>query len=416
MPEAGEPEAAQTVGGGLEELVRRGAREMLARALDQEVEEFLGRGRYERTGAVGGYRNGYAPERTVGTGMGRVEVRAPRVARIPEEAGPGFRSTILPRYQRRTAAANALFAQLYLEGLSSGDFEPVFRELLGEAAPLSSSTILRLKDEWKTDYESWRGRPLSEHRFGYIVLDGIYLGCGQEREKTVVLCVLGVREDGTKELIAMEEGYRESTESWKEAFRSLRERGLQAPLLAIGDGCLGAWAALDAIFPSTRHQRCWNHRVLNLQDKLPKRLHSQARRELRAMWESPTRNECEARRDQYVAHLHEIGQTAAADTVLRDWEDFVSFYDFPLDHWLHLRTSNAIESIFSGVRLRTHVAQRMGNRENALYLVFKIVDRLSRNWRALNGGHAAMALLLAGARFRNGVAIATEAQTGTVAA
>ena len=187
------------------------------------------------------------------------------------------------------------------------------------------------------------------------------MGCGQEREKTVLLCVLGAAADGTKELLALVEGYRESTASWRELLRSLRDRGMASPLLAMGDGGLGAWAALREVFPSTRHQRCWNHRALNVQDQLPKRLQGEARRELRALWEAPTRLECDACRDQYVAQLRAQGQAAAATTVLRDWEDFVAFYDFPQEHWLHLRTTNAIESVFAGVRLRTNVATLSAN-------------------------------------------------------
>jgi putative transposase len=392
------------VGDTLEAVVRRGAQEMLRRALEEEVAAFLGRSRYDREGPFRGYRNGYAPERTVGSGLGAVTVRAPRVREVPPEVAPdGYRSAILPHYQRRTAAQSRLFAQLYLEGLSSGDFEPVFRALLGEDAPLSSSTMLRLKDGWKAAYAAWQQRPLNEHRYAYVWLDGIYVGCGQEREKTVLLCVIGAAEDGSKDLLALTEGYRESTASWQELFRSLRDRGLAAPLLAMGDGGLGAWAALDAVFPETRHQRCWNHRVLNVQDQLPKRLQGEVRKELRALWEAPTRAECEARRDVYVAKLRGAGQAAAAATVLRDWADFVAFYDFPQEHWLHLRTTNAIESVFAGVRLRTNVAKRMGRRENALYLVFKLVGRLGRNWRALNGGRTVMTLVLAGSRFVDGI-------------
>ena len=394
------PELRET----LEEVVRRGAQEMIRRALEGEVEAFLERDRYEREREFRGYRNGYAPERTVGSGLGSVTVRAPRVSNVPKEVAPdGFRSAILPRYQRRTEEQSRLFAQLYLEGLSSGDFEPVFRELLGEDAPLSASTMLRLKDVWKGEYETWQKRSLEGCRYVYLWMDGIYVGCGQEREKTVLLCVIGVAEDGTKELLAMTEGYRESTASWREVFTSLKKRGMAAPLLGMGDGGLGAWAALTEVYPSTRHQRCWNHRVLNVQDQLPKRLQAQARKELRAIWEAPTRSECEARRDRYVAKLEKQGQAAAAATVLRDWEDFVTFYDFPEEHWLHLRTTNAIESVFSGVRLRTDVAKRMGNRENALYLVFKVVLRLGQNWRALNGGRNIMNLLLEGKTFVNGI-------------
>jgi len=404
------------VGEALEELVRRGAQAMLRRALEEEVEAFLGRGRYHREGEFRGYRNGHAPERTVGSGLGSVAVRAPRVRDVPPEVAPeGYRSALLPRYQRRTPAQSRLFAQLYLEGLSSGDFEPVFRALLGEDAPLSASTMLRLKDAWKLEYETWQQRPLGDRQYAYLWLDGIYLGCGQEREKTVLLCVLGAAEGGTKELLALEEGYRESTASWQGVLRSLRERGMAPPLLAMGDGGLGAWAALTEVFPSTRHQRCWNHRVLNVQDQLPKRLQGEARKELRALWEAPTRVECEVRRDQYVAQLRRQGQEAAAATVLRDWEDFVAFYDFPQEHWLHLRTTNAIESVFAGVRLRTNVAKRMGKRENALYLVFKLVGRLGQNWRALNGGRTVMCLVLDGRRFVDGILQGKEGQTQAAA-
>jgi len=404
------------VGEALEDLVRRGAQEMLRRVLEEEVEAFLGRRRYDRERAFRGYRNGHAPERTVGSGLGSVAVRAPRVRDVPSAVAPnGYRSAILPRYQRRTPAQCRLFAQLYLEGLSSGDFEPVFRALLGEDAPLSASSMLRLKDAWKGEYESWRQRSLSEHRYAYIWLDGIYVGCGQEREKTVLLCVLGATEDGTKELLALEEGYRESTASWQTVLRSLRDRGMAPPLLAMGDGGLGAWAALREVFPETRHQRCWNHRVLNVQDQLPKRLQPAARQELRELWEAPTRAECEARRDRYAAKLRKKGQEAAAATVLRDWEDFVAFYDFPQEHWLHLRTTNAIESAFAGVRLRTDVAKRMGKRENAVYLVFKVVERLGRNWRALNGGRTLMTLVLAGQRFLNGILEQGDARTAVAA-
>jgi len=392
------------VGEALEDLVRRGAQEMLRRALEQEVDSFLERGRHERSMTFRGYRNGYAPGRSVGSGLGAVVVKAPRVRDVPPEVAPeGYRSAILPRYQRRTQAQCRLFAQLYLEGLSSGDFEPVFRVLLGEDAPLSASAILRLKDTWKAEYEDWKQRPLDVHRYAYLWFDGIYVGCGQEREKTVLLCVLGAREDGSKELLALEEGYRESTASWQGVLRSLRDRGMAPALLGVGDGGLGAWAALTEVFPSTRHQRCWNHRVLNVQDQLPKRLQGEARNELRALWETPTRTECEARRDAYIAKLRAQKQEAAAATVLRDWEDFVTFYDFPQEHWLHLRTTNAIESVFAGVRLRTNVAKRMGKRENALYLVFKIVERLGQNWRALNGGRTLMTLVLEGRRFIDGV-------------
>ncbi len=337
----------------LETVVREGARRMLAAALDAEVTAFLGRGRYERGGPFRGYRNGFHAARELTVGVGAVEVRVPRVADVPAQVAPdGFQSQVVRKYQRASQTTQRLFMQLYLEGLATGDFEPVFRELVGETTALSANAIVRLKEHWAAEYTAWRQRPLTE-RYAYLWADGLYLGVGQEAERTAVLCVLGAREDGTKELLAMEVGYRESTDSWAAVLRDLRDRGLLSPLVAVGDGALGLWAALDEVFPPTAHQRCWNHRMLNVQDKLPKRLQPEARARLRAMMDAPTRAACEQLRDAYVAELQALGQGPAAATVLRDWEDFVRFYRFPKEHWMHLRTSNPIESIFAGVRLRT---------------------------------------------------------------
>ena len=333
----------------LEQLVREGARKMLQDALEAEVDDFLGRRRYQRTEDKRGNRNGHLPERTIGVGMGAVEVRLPRVSDVPPEVSPdGFHSEIVSRYQRRSRTQARLMARLYLEGLASGDFEPVFRALVGETAALSPSSILKLKADWQQEYEAWKKRPL-RGRYVYLYADGLYLKAGAEQDKTALLVVLGVDEQGHKELLAMEQGYRESTASWSEVLRSLKQRGLtEAPLLAIGDGALGFWAALDEVFPTTRHQRCWNHRMLNVLDKLPKRLHAEVRKQLRALAEAPTRQECERRRDALCAWLRGRGQEAAAACLERDWEDFVAFYDFPEEHWVHLRTSNPIESIFCG--------------------------------------------------------------------
>jgi transposase-like protein len=388
----------------LEAYVREGARRMLAAALEEEVTGFLGRGRYERGKPYRGYRNGHHPARELTVGVGAVAVRVPRVADVPPAVAPeGYRSQVVERYQRSSKGTQELFVRLYLEGLATGDFEPVFRELVGETTALSANAVVRLKERWGEEYEAWRQRPLGEHRYAYIWSDGIYLGAGGEAERTALLCVLGAREDGTKELLALELGYRESTESWAGVLRSLRERGLVAPLAAIGDGALGLWGALDRVFPSTAHQRCWNHRVLNLQAKLPQRLGAEARRRLRAIAEAESRSDCERLRDAYVAELRADGQASAAETLLRDWPDFVTFYAYPKEHWVHLRTSNPIESIFSGVRLRTDATKRMRQRETALYLVFKVVQRLADNWRGLNGGENLMALVLEGCVFEDGI-------------
>ncbi|HZA24326.1 MAG TPA: IS256 family transposase [Dehalococcoidia bacterium] len=364
----------------------------------------MGRYRYARSQRFRGYRNGYHPAREVTVGLGPVAVWVPRVAQVPQEVAPqGFHSQVVQRYQRASQTTQRLFARLYLEGLATRDFEPVFRELVGETTALSATTVVRLKDHWGQEYERWQERPLATHRYAYIWADGIYLAAGIEKEKTALLCILGAREDGEKELLAMESGYRESTESWAEVLRDLRDRGLAPPLLAVGDGALGLWAALSQVFPTTEHQRCWNHRVLNVQAKLPKRLQAEARRRLREMAESETQALCEERRDGYVSELRSLGQGAAAETVLRDWPDFVIFYHYPKEHWVHLRTSNPIESIFSGVRLRTDAARRVHCRDNALYLVFKMVERLSRNWRGLNGGENLMTLVLEGCVFKDGM-------------
>jgi len=388
----------------LETMVREGARRMLADALEEEVAAFLGRERHERGKPFRGYRNGHLPGRELTVGVSAVPVRVPRVAQVPAEVAPdGFHSQVVHRYERASASTQALFARLYLEGLATGDFEPVFRELVGETMALSPTAIVRLKERWAEEYKTWKKRSLAAHRYAYIWADGVYLGVGAEDEKSALLCVVGAREDGTKELLALELGYRESTASWQDLLRDLRDRGLSAPLLAVGDGGLGLWAALDEVFPTTGHQRCWNHRVLNVQDKLPKRLQPEARRQLHAMWTADTQAECEQLRDAYVAELRAAGQGPAAETVLRDWADFVRFYHYPKEHWVHLRTSNPVESIFSGVRLRTNAAKRMRKREAALYLVFKVMERLSGKWRALNGGQNLMALVLEGCVFRDGI-------------
>jgi putative transposase len=334
---------------------------------------------------------------------------------VPKEVSPdGFQSEIVSSYQRRSRTQARLMVRLYLEGLASGDFEPIFRALVGETAALSASSIVRLKEEWQQEYEAWKKRPL-RGRYVYLFADGLYLKAGSEQDKTAVLVVLGVDEQGHKELLAMEEGYRESTVAWAETLRSLKARGLEdAPLLAIGDGALGLWAALDEVFPTTRHQRCWNHRVLNILDKLPKRLWPEIRKKLRGLAEAPSRQECERQRDALSARLRAQGQEQAAACLERDWKDFVAFYDFPQEHWVHVRTSNPIESIFAGVRLRTQATKRMRVRENALYLVFKLVVRLSLNWRGINAPNQ-LRLLLAGHQFQDGQLLLQDARAADLA-
>ena len=401
---------AATIVDPLDQLARDGARHMLQRALETEVDEFLGRERYQRSEAFRGYRNGHGRKRTVAIGTWAVPVEVPRVSDTPAGAAT-FASKVLPKRKRMSHETQKLFARLYLEGLSTGDFEPVFRQLLGETAPLSPSTLIRIKADWQAEYDAWRNRPLERERFVYIWADAIYLGAGLEKQNSCLLTLIGARADGTKELMAIEIGYRESKPSWADVLRHLRDRGLRAPLLVIADGNLGIWGALDEVWPETQRQRCWNHRRLNLMDKLPKRLQPEAGSRLAQLYEAPTRSTCETRREELTAWLRAQHQEPAAQTVLREWDDFVTFYDFPQDHWIHLRTTNPLESVFSGVRLRTDVAKRARQRENALYLVWKIVLRLGRNWRALNGGPHLMQMVAAGAIFKDGALVESDQLT-----
>ena len=399
----------------LDSLAREGARRMLEKALHTEVAEYLGRQAWERSDEFRGHRNGRGRKRTVAIGTWAVPVQAPRVSDVPQGM-PKFKSKVLPPRTRMSMETQRLFARLYLEGLSTGDFEPVFRQLLGETAPLSPNTIVRLKGEWEQEYQAWKARSLKDERFIYVWMDGIYIGAGLEAEKSCLLTLVGARSDGSKELIAMELGYRESEASWGEVFRSLRERGMGCPVLFIGDGNLGAWKALGEVYPTARRQRCLNHRAMRVLDKLPTRMEAETSAKLSGLYNAPTKGAAERIRDELVDWLRGERQVPAADTVLRDWDDFVTFYDFPADHWIHLKTTNPIESVFAGVRIRMDAAKRMRQRENALYLVYKIVRRLSFSWRALNGGPNLMAMVAGAEVFTDGVMQSSDSETEVMTA
>jgi len=266
---------------------------------------------------------------------------------------------------------------------------------------LSASSITRLKAQWQEEFDVWRERRLDGHRYLYLWVDGVYLDAGPEEERTALLVVVGLNEQGEKELLAMRPGYRESTASWAEVLRDLRDRGLNRPMVVIGDGALGIWAAAREVWPQARSQRCWNHRVLNVLDRLPKRLWPQVRKDLRLAATAPTRAACRAALEGIAAELRQSGHEAAAETVLRDLDDFLTFYDFPQEHWQHLRTTNPIESIFAGVRLRTNVAKRLPNVNNAVCLVYKIVQRLAQHWRKITGSNLC-GLVLTGVTFEDG--------------
>ena len=393
----------------LDALAREGAQRMLGDALAQEVEEFLGRARYERAaGPRRGYRNGVGKSRKVAVGCGTLEVQVPRV----RDTEAPFTSQILPPYQRSSDAIRTLVPELYLQGLATGDFEPALRALLGAAAPLSPASVVRLKAQWQQEYEAWRRRPLAR-RYAYLWADGLYLKAGPGAEKLAVLIVIGVAEDGQKDLLAMLEGYRESTESWRDVLRDLVRRGLKEVRLLIGDGALGLWAAVRAIYPQARQQACWCHKMLNVLDKLPQRLQPEAKALLRDVYTAPTRDGA-AERIRQFAQRFERDYPRAVASLTAYQEQLLTYYDFPRDHWKSLRTSNPIESVFDQVRLRTRATRRMQTAQGGLYLVFQLVRRAAQRWRRIDAPHL-VARVLDGMQFVNGIEIKKPAKRGAAA-
>lgn len=350
--------------------------------LDEELTELLGRPKSERRAVVDagpGYRNGHGKPRRVSTPVGTLTVRRPRARNLEAR----FVSRILPLFCRRTQAVGELLPQLYLHGLSLGDFDLALRGLLGEDAPLSPSSIARLRGKWQEDYLAWQERSVAAHEVVYLWADGIYVKAGLEKDKAALLVVIGALRDGTKVLLAVESGYRESTEAWGAVLRDLQARGLKAPLLAIGDGHLGLWGALREVFPTTAEGRCWNHKLTNVLDQLPQRVRAQASALLRTLPVAATQAECERRRDQF-ARRYETHYPKAVATLARDWDRLVTFYQFPQAHWKHLRTSNVVESPFAAVRLRTGAAKRFRNVTNATVLIWKVLRVAETRFRKLD--------------------------------
>ena len=403
----------------LDELAREGARRMIAAALDAEVDEYVTSfvGELDEDGRRLVVRNGRARERRVTVGSGTVPIRAPRVndKRIEEETGERkrFRSRILPAYARRSPKVTDVLPVLYLRGLSTGDFRPALEQLLGEdAAGLSSSTISRLCKDWEAEHERFKQRSLRFHRHAYLFVDGVHVSVRLgEDDRLCLLVVIGVREDGTKELLAVEDGYRESTESWATVMRDLKHRGLNEPKLVIGDGALGTWAALRDVFPRARRQACWVHKIANVLDALPTRLQPEAKKLLHEMMEAPTRSSAR----QTLERFHEQFEAKYPKAVAkldRDWQHLTAFYEFPAEHWRHLRTSNAIESSFATVKLRTRVTKGAGSKKAALAMAYKLLDAAQERWRRFNG-HELVADVLAGATFKDGIRVTDDQATTT---
>lgn len=386
----------------LEQWAREQIQEKLQDVLEEEVTAFLGRGNGQRRAAVDavrGYRNGYQKPRRLAMSGGTITVRRPRVRDVEER----FESRLLPLFRRRTEEVAALLPELYLHGLSQGDFELALRGLLGNGAPLSASSIERLKARWQVEYEAWAQSQLDDLEVLYVWADGIYVKAGLEREKACLLVVCAALADGSKRVLAVRAGYRESTESWKALLLDLHARGLEPPTLWVADGIAGLWAALGEVWPQVREQRCWNHKITNVLDQLPRKLQARAREELCAIPYAETRREAERLRDRFARTWRRTHPNAVA-ILLKDWERMVVFYDFPKEHWKHLRTTNVVESPFASVRLRTDAAKRYKRIENATALIWRLLRVAESRFRKIDAPHLAMEVYN-GARFVDGVKV-----------
>ena len=404
----------------LDAIVREGARRMLAAALEAEVDAYLAAHAAERD--EGGrrlvVRNGHARRREVTTAAGAVTVRAPRVDDRRTDLVSGervrFRSVVLPPWCRKSPKVAEVLPLLYLHGLSTGDFVPALAAFFGSAAGLSAAVITRLVAAWQADHEAFSRRDLTDRDDVYVWADGIHFRVRLEQARLCCLVIVGVRADGTKELVAVADGERESTDSWAEVLRDLRRRGMQAPVLAVGDGALGLWAALRDVFPQTRHQRDWVHKLANVLGCLPKAVQAGARKALVEIRDAPDRPHAQ-RAIEVFARDYGVKWPKAAAKITDDAEALLCFFDFPAEHWVHLKTSNPIESTFASVRLRTRVTKGPGSKAAGLAMAFKLLEAAQDRWRSVNGTHL-VALVRAGARFDKGVMVERPDEVKEVAA
>jgi putative transposase len=389
-------------------VLREGARRMLTQAIEAEVEAFLAV-HAELTDTQGRrrlVRNGHAPERQIQTGIGPIEVRRPKLrdrGAVEGDAPIRFTSAVLPAYLRRTKNLEELLPWLYLKGVSTGQFAEALSALLGPEAPgLSAATVRRLSASWQEEHERWQGRDLSTRRYIYLWADGVYFTPRLEQDRQCMLVLIAADAQGRKELLAIEDGWRESAQSWRELLLRLRdENGLAIdPELATGDGALGFWQALHEVWPKTRQQRCWVHKIANVLNVLPKSVHGKAKQDLHAIYEAESRQEAEKALDRFIAKYGAKYDKAAA-CLAKDSEALLAFYDFPAEHWKHVRTSNPIESTFATVRLRTAKTKGCLSRQTALAMVFKLAKSAERHWRRLDRSEW-LAQVIEGVRFRDG--------------
>lgn len=389
----------------LEEIIREGARQVLQAAIKNEVAEYIDGFKDERDsrGCRLVVRNGSLPEREIVTGIGPLRVRQPRVH--DRRVGETFTSNILPRYMRRVPSVDNLIPILYLKGISTGDFSQTLEAILGKDAPgLSATNVVRLKKHWEQEHEQWAQRDLSHKRYVYFWADGIYFNVrleNPENDRQCILVIMGTLEDGKKELVAVSDGYRESKQSWQALLRELKDRGLRGgPKLAVGDGGLGFWAALPEEFPSTKEQRCWVHKTANILDKLPKSIQGKAKAHLRDMYMAPTREEALKAYDRFLRH-YEAKYEKACECLKKDKEVLFAFYDFPAEHWVHIRSINPIESTFATVRHRTKRTKGCGSRVATLTMVFKLALEAEKTWKRIKGHHL-IGKVIDGVKFVNG--------------
>jgi transposase-like protein len=394
-------ESKEVFYGCIEVYARERIREWMQDLLEQEVTELLGRQKSERKASVveqPGYRNGYGKPRRFTLSMGTIEVRRPRVRNLEER----FASRLLPLFKRQTREVRDLLPELYLHGLASGDFELALRGLLGEGAPLSGTSLQRLKEKWQVEYEQWKGEPIEEEEIAYLWADGIYVKAGIGKEKAALLVVIGAMRDGSKRFLALEVGYRESKESWAEVLRQLKRRGLKTARLFVGDGHLGLWAAVGEIFPEAGEQICWNHKILNVLDALSKKEHAKAKRHLNAMMYAESRDQALRERKRFEEAFRHNAK--AVRSVVDNWDRLTAYYDFPREHWKHLRTSNVVESPFSRVRLRTAASRRFKSQVNATCLIWRTMMIAEMTFRKLNAPHL-MERVAEGTKYKDGVEI-----------
>lgn len=399
-------ELNETVSSALETVLREGARKMLQEAIEAEVDDFINfyKDRRDPNGKRLAVRNGYMPERDLLTSMGPVKLTQPRVddRKLRKAVDSEFTSAILPKYMRRVASIDNLVPALYLKGISTQDFPTALSAILGEKAKgLSSSTVVRLKERWEEEYRTWSKTDLSEKKYAYIWVDGIYFNVRLKKISPCFLVVIGADIEGNKELLAVHNGLRESEMSWHEVLLDLKNRGLSTePSLAIGDGALGFWAALNKVFPGTRQQRCWVHKTANLLDKLPKKLHGQAKSVIHEMYFAPDKKTALKAYDKFV-ELYNAKYPKATACLEKDSDQLFTFYDFPAIHWQHIRTTNPIESTFATVRLRTKKTKGCGSVETTLTMVFKLAREAEKSWRKLRG-YRMVPFVMAGEKFIDG--------------